>query len=103
MFCSPEMRRPKAETRKQKSEGRAGGGTFSVFGLRISFGFRISVLGFGMARTDFRAALESWCLVAPVTDTRGAAWGHAAYRGVVGRVPPRGALANSPSCRRAKT
>ena len=58
MFCSPEMRRPKAETRKQKSEGRAGGGTFSVFGLRISFGFRISVLGFGMARTDFRAALR---------------------------------------------
>ena len=65
MFCSPEIRRPKAETRKkaetrnQKSEGRAGGWTFSVFGLRISFGFRISVLGFGMARTDFRAALDS--------------------------------------------
>ena len=46
MFCSPEIR-------NQKSEGRAGGWTFSVFGLRISFGFRISVLGFGMARTDF--------------------------------------------------
>ncbi len=69
MFCSPEIRRPKAETRKkaeirnQKSEGRAGGWPFSVFGLRISFGFRISVLGFGMARTDFRAALPE-CLAA---------------------------------------
>ena len=48
MFCNPEIRRPKAETRKQaeirnqKSEGRAGGWTFSVFGLRISdFGFRV--------------------------------------------------------------
>ena len=66
MFCSPEIRRPKAETRKkaeirnQKFEGRVGGWTFSVFGLRISFGFRISVLGFGMARTDFRAALGRW-------------------------------------------
>ena len=65
MFCNPEIRRPKAETRKQaeirnqKSEGRAGGWTFSVFGLRISFGFRISALGLGMARTDFRAALPS--------------------------------------------
>ena len=58
MFCGPEIRRPKAEIRNQKSEGRAGGWTFSVFGLRISFGFRISVLGFGMARTDFRAALR---------------------------------------------
>ena len=72
MFCSPEIRRPKAETRKQaeirnqKSEGRAGGWTFSVFGLRISFGFRISVLGFGMARTDFRAALPvAWVAWAP--------------------------------------
>jgi len=37
-----ENRNPK-EIRDQKSEGRAGG--FSVFGLRISFGFRISVLG----------------------------------------------------------
>ena len=50
MFCGPEIRRPKAETRKQaeirnqKSAGRAGGWTFSVFGLRISFGFRCSGL-----------------------------------------------------------
>ena len=59
MFCGPEIRRPKAEIRNQKSAGRAGGWTFSVFGLRISFGFRLSVLGFGMARTDFRAALPA--------------------------------------------
>ena len=59
MFCSPEIRGPKAETRKKAEIRRAGGRwTFSVFGLRISFGFRISVLGFGMARTDFRAALR---------------------------------------------
>ena len=48
MFCGPEIR-------NQKSEGRAGGWTFSVVGLRISFGFRISDFGFRQILTDFRA------------------------------------------------
>ena len=66
MFCRPEIRRPKAETRK-KAEFRewpnsiggcsAGVAINSDLGLRVSFGLRSSGLGLGMARTDFRAAL----------------------------------------------
>ena len=61
-----EDRRPKPESRP-KSEFREwpdliGGCSARVaidsdFGLRISFGLRSSGLGFGMARTDFRAVL----------------------------------------------
>jgi len=61
-----EDRRPKPE-RRPKSEFRewpnsigccsAGVAISSAFGLRVSFGLRSSGLGFGMARTDFRAAL----------------------------------------------
>ena len=60
MFCSPEIRRPKAEIRIPRMAWfdwlllRRGG---YQFGLRVSFGLRSSDLGFGMARTDFRAAL----------------------------------------------
>ncbi len=61
-----EDRRPKPESRP-KSEFRewpnsiggcsAGVAINSDLGLRVSFGLRSSGLGFGMARTDFRAAL----------------------------------------------
>ena len=61
-----EDRRPKPE-RRPKSEFRewpdsigccsAGVAINSDLGLRVSFGLRSSGLGFGMARTDFRAAL----------------------------------------------
>jgi hypothetical protein len=60
MFCSPEIRRPKAETREwPDSIGccSAGVAINSDFGLRVSFDLRSSGLGFGMARTDFSAAL----------------------------------------------
>ena len=45
--------------------GLSGVAIHSDFGLRVSFGLRASGLGFGMARTDFRAALR---------DGRGADW-----------------------------
>jgi hypothetical protein len=51
-----EARKPKSEG-NPKSDGRAGVWTFSVFGLRISFGFRISDFGFWVIPTDFRAPL----------------------------------------------
>ena len=39
---NPELENPNPkEIRNEKSEGRAGGWPISVFGLRISFGFRI--------------------------------------------------------------
>ena len=91
MFCSPEIRRPKAEggsnpkpegrkkaERRPKPEGRrpkteprsalgfglriSALGLLSALGLRASafkvVGLRSSGLGFGMARTGFRAALR---------------------------------------------
>ena len=60
MFCSPEIRRPKAEFREwPNSIGGCSAGVAinSDLGLRVSFGLRSSDLGFAMARTDFRAAL----------------------------------------------
>ena len=68
MFCSPEIRRPKPEGRRPKTEPRSALGfglRISAFGLRASdfkvVGLRSSGLGFGMARTDFRAALRQGC------------------------------------------
>ena len=58
----PEGRRPKTEPRSASSFGLriSALGLLSAFGLRASdfkvFGLRSSGLGFGMARTDFRAA-----------------------------------------------
>ena len=53
-------RSPKSEFREWPnsiSGGSAGVAINSDLGLRVSFGLRSSGLGFGMARTDFRAAL----------------------------------------------
>jgi len=56
-----EDRRPKSEFREwSNSIGGCSAGVAinSDFGLRVAFGLRSSDLGFGMARTDFRAALR---------------------------------------------
>ena len=60
MCCSPEIRRPKAETRKRAEIRIPSMACFDWLLLRrggYQFGPRSSGLGFGMARTDFRTAL----------------------------------------------
>jgi hypothetical protein len=54
---SSQLRSPKHRNTVPPKHRPQGGWTFSVFGLRISFGFRFSDFGFRVIPTDFRAPL----------------------------------------------